>query len=116
MDMISLEQVMLYNPDVMLVLEPVFFKAVFSDPRWRRIGAVKEERVYFIPNQPFNWFDRPPSFMRLLGAKWLANHLYPERYRVDLMRETQEFFRLFLGVNLSPEEATAALHPRVRKE
>ncbi len=111
MDMISLEQVMLYNPDVMLVFEPVFFKAVFSDPRWKRIGAVKEKRVYLIPNQPFNWFDRPPSFMRLLGAKWLANHLYPEKYRIDLVRETQEFFRLFLGVNLSPEEATAALHP-----
>jgi len=108
---VSLEQVMLYDPDVILVKEPVFFAQVFSDPRWQRIKAVKEKRVYLIPCQPFNWFDRPPSFMRLLGARWLANLLYPDRYRVNMIKETQEFFRLFLAVSLTPQEAGAILRP-----
>ncbi len=111
LESISLEQVMLYNPDVILVKEPVFFKAVFSDPRWQRIRAVKAGRVYLIPYKPFNWFDRPPSFMRLLGAKWLAGVLYPERYRSDMAWETQEFFRLFLGVSLSVQETREILRP-----
>ncbi len=59
MEKISFEQVMLYNPDVILVMENVFYKEVFSDPRWQRIKAVKNKKVYLIPNQPFNWFDRP---------------------------------------------------------
>jgi iron complex transport system substrate-binding protein len=111
LESISLEQVILYNPDVILVKEPVFFKAVFSDPRWQRIRAVKAGRVYLIPYEPFNWFDRPPSFMRLLGAKWLAGLLYPERYRADMTHETQEFFRLFLGVSLSVQETREILRP-----
>ena len=109
MEKISFEQVMLYNPDVILVMENVFYKGVFSDPRWQQIKAVKNKKVYLIPNQPFNWFDRPPSFMRLLGAKWLANILHPEKYHANMVNETQEFFRLFLGVDLNPREAKAVL-------
>jgi iron complex transport system substrate-binding protein len=111
MDKVSLEQVMLYNPDIMLVFESQFYGSVFSDPRWQTLRAVKEKRVYLIPRQPFNWFDRPPSFMRFLGAKWLANLFYPDRYRIDIVKETQNFFRLFLGVNLGPQEAREILRP-----
>ncbi|MFA5354274.1 MAG: ABC transporter substrate-binding protein, partial [Thermodesulfovibrionales bacterium] len=60
MEKVSLEQVMAYNPDVILVKERLFLDAIFKDPRWKNIKAVKERRVYFIPYQPFNWFDRPP--------------------------------------------------------
>jgi len=111
LEAVALEQVMLYDPDVILVKEPIFFKTVFSDPRWQQLRAVKEKRVYLIPFQPFNWFDRPPSFMRLLGSKWLANLLYPKKYPVDIVKETQDFFRLFLDVDLSPEEAGAIIRP-----
>ncbi len=105
MEKISFEQVMLYNPDVIIVFENAFYRTVLTDTRWQHIKAVRDKRVYLIPNQPFNWFDRPPSFMRLLGAKWLANLLYPERYRIDIVKEVREFFRLFLGVELTAEEA-----------
>jgi len=109
MEKISLEQVMLYNPEVILVLDPGFFKKIYADPRWQRIKAVKNRQVYLIPNQPFNWFDRPPSFMRLLGAKWLAHLLYPERYRINIVQEVRSFFNLFLDVDLSVQEAKAIL-------
>lgn len=105
MEKISMEQVILYNPDVILIFEPQFYKTIFSDPRWQRIKAVRNKRVHLIPNQPYNWFDRPPSFMRLIGAKWLANLLYREQYSIDITREVQQFFRIFLGVNLTAQEA-----------
>jgi len=104
MKKVSLEQVLLYDPEVILVFEPLFFKSIFSDPRWRHIKAVRERRVYLIPRQPFNWFDRPPSFMRLLGLKWLTNLLHPNLYRVDIVEEAQAFFRLFLDMDLTREE------------
>ncbi len=109
MEKIAFEQLMLYKPEVMLVMEDAFYRTAFSDPRWQLIKAVRDKRVYRIPNQPFNWFDRPPSFMRLLGAKWLAHLLYPERRRADMAKETREFFRLFFQVNIGPEEARELL-------
>lgn len=105
LEKVTLEQVMLYNPEVILVMEKECYGTIFSDPRWQRIKAVRDKKVYLIPNQPFNWFDRPPSFMRLLGAKWLAHLLYPERYRVNIVKEVQQFFKLFLDVDLTAAEA-----------
>jgi len=109
LEKVSFEQVMLYNPEVILVMENTFYRKIFSDPLWQRIKAVRNKRVYLIPNQPFNWFDRPPSFMRFLGARWLAGVLYPDKYRVDMVKETQDFFKLFFAVNLGPQEARALI-------
>jgi iron complex transport system substrate-binding protein len=109
MDKISMEQLLLYNPEVILVKEESFFNNIFSDPRWQEIRAVKSGRVYLIPHQPFNWFDRPPSFMRLLGIKWLLSVLYPHRYQIDMVAETRAFYQLFLRVELSKHDAREIL-------
>jgi iron complex transport system substrate-binding protein len=109
MERISIEQVMVANPEVILAQEKDFVANVYRDPRWQSIRAIKNRRVYLIPRSPFNWFDRPPSFMRLLGVKWLANLLYPERYPLDIARETREFYSLFLGVELDDKDLEEVL-------
>jgi iron complex transport system substrate-binding protein len=111
MEKISMEQLLLYDPEVILVKEKSFFDHIFTDPRWQNLRAVKEHRVYLIPFEPFNWFDRPPSFMRVLGIKWLLNLLHPELYPVDMIAATQEFYSLFLGVTLTPVQAKEVLQP-----
>ena len=110
MEHVSMEQVIAYNPDVILAKEKAFYDRVYGDARWKNIRAVQYRRVYLIPNTPFNWFDRPPSFMRLLGAKWLAHTLYPQRYHLDMVKETRAFYRLFLGIKLSEKEAREVLN------
>ena len=97
---VSLEQVLLYDPQVMLVHERTFFKAVHTDARWEKVRAVRNGRVWLIPDVPLNWFDRPPSFMRFLGVQWLAHHLYPQQFPLDMRAETRRFYRLFLGLEL----------------
>lgn len=109
MEKVSMEQVILYDPEVILVKEKSFHDAIFNDPRWRGIRAVRNRRVYLIPYVPFNWFDRPPSFMRLLGLKWLASTLYPHLFPADMVKETKEFYKLFLGVELNDREAREVL-------
>ena len=64
MEKISFEKLMLYDPDVILVMENLFYDRVFSDPLWRRLRAVRNKKVYLIPGQPFNWFD-PVSYTHL---------------------------------------------------
>jgi iron complex transport system substrate-binding protein len=104
MEKISMEQALVYNPDVILVMDKGFFRRVSSDPRWRRVRAVRDRRVYLIPDQPVNWFDRPPTFMRFIGLKWIMKCLYPKDYPVDIVRESREFYRLFLGVDVPDGE------------
>lgn len=106
MEKISLEQVVLYNPDVIVAQEKVFYDKVVKekDSPWQNIKAVKEGRVYLIPRTPFNWFDRPPSFMRVLGLKWLMNCLYPKEYPIDIVKEARSFYRMFLDVDVSDGE------------
>ena len=111
MEKVSLEQVLLYNPEVIVAQERAFYDAVWKDPRWQGIRAVKEKRVYLIPHRPFNWFDRPPSFMRFLGLKWLANALDPKRYPLDLAAETKAFYRVFLGLELSDRDVKEIVGP-----
>lgn len=100
MERISLEQILIYDPEVILAQEKTCVKNIVTDPRWKSIRAVKAGQVYSIPRLPFNWFDRPPSFMRILGIQWLTHSLYPDRFPLDLPAETRIFYRLFLGVDL----------------
>jgi iron complex transport system substrate-binding protein len=110
MEKLSLEQVKLYNPDVIVAQEKAFFDKAFKDPAWRTIKAVKEGRVYLIPRAPFNWFDRPPSFMRIIGLQWLMRCLYPDEYRIDIVKEAREFYKLFLQVDVRDEEMRNVLY------
>lgn len=109
MEKVSMEQVMLYNPQVVLVQEDGFLQKELRGPRWKGIRAVQEGRVYRIPREPFNWFDRPPSFMRLLGVRWLANRLHPTRYPFDAIKETRRFYQLFLGKELNSRDLAEIL-------
>jgi iron complex transport system substrate-binding protein len=110
MERISPEQIAAYDPDLILVKEPPFLDTLARNPAWSKLRAVKTGNVRLIPYVPFNWFDRPPSFMRLLGVQWLLATLHPERYTMDLVAETRRFYRLFLGVELSEAEARKVLN------
>lgn len=100
---IDLETLLSIDPDVIVTRFPQTAKTVMADPRWRQLRAVREGRVYAVPTLPFNWFDRPPSYMRALGMRWLQRTLYPDRASFDLADETRRFYQLFLAV--SPSEA-----------
>lgn len=103
MEKVSLEQVMLYNPEFIVSNDPEFEKTVYTDPRWKGIKAVAEHKVLTVPHTPFNWIDRPPSFTRLIGLQWLVYHFYPKAPGRDMQREMREFHALFLGIR--PSEA-----------
>jgi iron complex transport system substrate-binding protein len=105
MERITLEQVKLKNPEVMIVQEQPFLEKLYGDPRWQDIAAVKNRRVHLVPRSPFNWFDRPPSFMRLIGLQWVVKILYPDLFQADLVEETRRFHKLFLDLDLEVNEA-----------
>lgn len=111
MEPISLEQVMAFDPEVILAQDRNFAATVGKDPRWQGVRAVRNGRVYAIPHWPFNWMDRPPSTMRALGMQWVASLLYPKEVKLDMAKETKAFYRLFLEVDLSPRDLDLLLKP-----
>ncbi len=92
---VSLEQVLLWNPEVILTTDPNYWASVWGDPRWRAVKAVAAKRVYLAPHLPFGWFDFPPGANRLLGLWWAGKLLYPREFDVDLRDKVTEFHRLF---------------------
>ncbi len=108
----TMEDIYRYNPDFIIAQSREFYNSVVKgkDPAWQQVKAVKEGKAYLIPRTPFNWFDRPPSFMRLMGLKWLTNMLYPDEYKIDIIKDSREFYSLFLGVDVSDEEMKGIIY------
>ncbi|MDD2568775.1 MAG: ABC transporter substrate-binding protein [Clostridia bacterium] len=110
---VSLEQVLLWNPEVILCWNTQeqggYFDGIMSSADWKNISAVKNNKVYETPCAPFCWFDRPPSVNRVLGLKWLGNLLYPEVYKYDMAKEVKEFYDLFYHYQLTDAEVTELL-------
>src|SRR5262245_9940445 len=92
---VSPEQVLAWDPEIIVAIDPAFAASVFADPTWKSVRAVREGRVYLVPQSPFPWMDFPPSVNRLIGLKWLGRVLYPAHFPEDLRQETRAFYALF---------------------
>jgi iron complex transport system substrate-binding protein len=92
---VSPEQLLMWNPDVIITTEPSFAAVAVNDDVWKNIKPVRSGRIYVAPRLPFPWLDSPPSVNRLMGLKWLGAVLYPEVFREDLRAEARDFYSLF---------------------
>jgi iron complex transport system substrate-binding protein len=106
---VSIEQILAWNPDVILVLDPAFYRALPSDPLWSSIKAVQDKRIYLAPNLPYGWFDAPPGVNRLIGVRWLGSVLYPKQFPESLRDTTRQFYRLFYHVDLIEQQIDGLL-------
>jgi iron complex transport system substrate-binding protein len=92
---VSSEQVLAWQPDVILTVDRHFFAAVRTDPVWREVKAVQAGNVHFVPDLPFSWLDNPPAPNRLIGLRWLGKLLYPAYFPNDIRAEARRFYALF---------------------
>jgi iron complex transport system substrate-binding protein len=92
---VSIEQVLLWDPEVIITIDRDFAAAVQSDPAWRPVKAVRDGRVHLSPKLPFGWVDFPPSVNRLIGLWWLGKILYPQLFPEDLKALTRDFYSRF---------------------
>lgn len=95
---VSIEQVLLWNPDVIVTIDQDFAANVRNDPAWSALKAVREGRVHLSPKMPFGWVDFPPSVNRLIGLWWLAKILYPEKFPESIKEVTGDFYEKFYHV------------------
>jgi iron complex transport system substrate-binding protein len=89
---VSVEQVLAWNPDVIVTIDRNFYASIWRDPLWQGLAAVRSGKVFLSPNVPFGWIDFPPSLNRLVGLRWLGHTLYPDAFPEDLRPFVREFY------------------------
>jgi len=92
---VSPEQLLAWQPDVILAIDRRCHAAIRTDPVWRELKAVQPGKIHLVPALPFSSLDDPPAPNRLIGLLWLGKLLYPALFPQDIRREARRFYALF---------------------
>ncbi len=113
---VSLEQLYVWNPDVILVNEPGVTKAIGRDAAWAALNAVKTKRVFQMPVGISRW-GHPGSLETPLALLWAAKTLYPDRSTgIDLNRETLFFYKTFFQYEVNDGLLSRIMNGRGMRE
>lgn len=99
----SLEQVIAWNPDVIITGKPEEVEQIKSDPDWASINAVKNGAVYVNPKGIFGW-DRY-GVEEVLQVQWACSVLHPDLFPdLDVSSKVKDFYSTYLRYDLTDED------------
>ena len=104
---IDMEQLLIWNPEVIMFAPDSAYSSVGTDDTWGQLDAVKNGRYYEVPFGPYNWMGFPPSVNRYIGMIWMAQLLYPDVAGYDMYTEAAEFYDLFYHCTLTEAQYNA---------
>lgn len=113
---IDMEQLLIWDPDVILFAPDSIYATVGEDSMWQQLTAIRTGRYYEVPMGPYNWLGSPPSVQRYLGMLWMMKLLYPEQTDYDLKAEVQKYYQLFYHCELTDEQYDALVANSIGKE
>ncbi|EHA4948009.1 ABC transporter substrate-binding protein [Escherichia coli] len=103
---VSIEQVIEWNPQVIFVQNryPAVVNEIQSSPQWQVIDAVKNHRVYLMPEYAKAWGYPMPEAMGI-GELWMAKKLYPDKFNdVDMHKIVNDWYRTFYRTDYQGED------------
>ena len=92
---VSMENLLNWQPDIILVQDVVTAQYLREDPVWQGVKAVANQRILFLSGLPFGWLDAPPGINRLLGLRRLHAWLDPQvnaSFKADMQRYSELFW------------------------
>lgn len=101
---VDMEQITLWNPDVIIFAPDSIYGKVAENSAWQKLKAIKNGKYYEVPNAPYNWMGFPPSVNRYLGMIWITQLLYPDKAKYDVNKETVKFYELFYHSKLTEDQ------------
>ena len=101
---ISLEQIALWNPDLIIFQAGSIYDTVGGDPAWAGIAAIDSGRYYQVPDDPYCWMNNPPTVNQLMGMQWLPRLLYPDRFDDTIADVTRAYYETMYQYDLSDAE------------
>lgn len=99
---VSVEQVVAWDPDVIIVPTSGARNAIMNDPRRWPIRAVREGNVYVSPE-----YEGLDGLQAVLGMVWTQGVLLDHgdgNARAALAAATQDYYQLFYGHRLTPSQ------------
>lgn len=104
----SLEKVLLWNPDVLLLPDMKEVGNAYADQRLKTIKAVANGKVYASPVAAHLWAHRTAE--QPLMVLWAAKKFFPDEFAdLDLESEMHDFYLKFFGYQMSRSEAKKIL-------
>jgi len=97
---VSMEQILQWNPDYLIVDGAALVEEIKKDPAWGALDAVKNDKIIIIPSVPYGFMGGPPSINRYLGVRWLGATFYPEIYTDSPETQVKDFFKLFYNIEV----------------
>lgn len=94
---VSMEQVIAWDPQVIFVQDryPSVVNEINSSPQWQAIDAVKNHRVWLMPDYAKAWGYPMPEAMGI-GELWMAKKLYPQKFQdVDMNKLANKWYQRF---------------------
>jgi iron complex transport system substrate-binding protein len=99
----TLEDMLKWNPDVIVVTAKAQIEEIKADSRFADITAVKNDAIYTIPTVAHVWGNR--TVEQPLTIFWMMNKLYPELLPAeDLADEIRYFYSHFFLYEMSDEQ------------
>ncbi|MCU6663499.1 ABC transporter substrate-binding protein [Silvania hatchlandensis] len=98
---VSMEQVIAWNPQVIFVQDryPSVVDEIKHSPQWQVIDALKNQRVYLMPDYAKAWGYPMPEAMGI-GELWMAKKLYPAKFQdVDMQKVANDWYQRFYRTN-----------------
>ena len=111
LQVISLEQVLAWNPDV-IIIDGGTPEDLFCDPQWSGISGIKDKKVFCLPQGIFIW-NRPSAEAAVLFPEWLAKISYPGNFEdLNMNEEIKNFYSEIFDYELSDEDVSRILYPQ----
>ncbi|MDL2319292.1 ABC transporter substrate-binding protein [Eubacteriales bacterium OttesenSCG-928-A19] len=101
---IDMEQLLLWDPEVIVFAPESIYAEVANDTAWKDLAAISSGHYIEVPFDSYNWMGFPPSVQRYLGLIWLCDAFYPEQSDYDLYEEIAHYFDLFYHAELTHEQ------------
>lgn len=94
---VSMEQIIAWNPQVIFVQDryPRVIDEINQQPAWQAVDAVKNHRVFLMPEYAKAWGYPMPEALAL-GELWMAKKLYPQKFSdVDMQKKADSWYQRF---------------------
>ena len=101
---VTMEQIALWNPELILFDADSIYDTVAQQETWSTLSAVSGQNYLEVPEGPWNWMGTPSAAQRYLGMIWLTAQLYPEYCDYDAKAEILEFYELFCHCTLTEQQ------------
>lgn len=106
---VTVEQIYVWDPDVILANEPSAVEYFRTDEKFIGLRAVQEGNVLQLPVGISRW-AHPGSLESPLATLYVAATLYPEYFSdIDLQAEIREFYQTFFHIDLTDEDIATIL-------